>query len=293
MSRSGSAVSRIARSRKGDDDVEARRQRDQPEHHAEADAVGAEQGHHATQVGRAHGRVGRTLRRLVPLHASAAGPRAHVGLLAPPEGDTTARARTAGHPRAVRPRRYRDRVTRRPTLDTTRARRDTSSGWSASRSSPGSSSSPRAEVNVLSMAVCFQLLVLVVSGAYGLVPGPRDRASSSALAFNWFFVPPVYTFTIADTRNWVAPRDLRRDRRHHELPRRRLPPPAARGRGAPARRGAARGDGPDRARARSRRPAGRRGGARGRRAPSACERCAILLGARPEDDGAGAGRRRR
>ena len=27
---------------------------------------------------------------------------------------------------------------------------------------------------------------------------------ASALAFNWFFVPPVHTLTIADTRNWVS-----------------------------------------------------------------------------------------
>ncbi len=58
-------------------------------------------------------------------------------------------------------------------------------------------------VNVLSMAVCFQLLVLVVSGAYGLGPG-LATGLVSALAFNWFFVPPVHTLTIADTRNWIS-----------------------------------------------------------------------------------------
>ena len=59
------------------------------------------------------------------------------------------------------------------------------------------------QVNVLSMAVCFQLLVLVVSGAYGLGPG-LVTGLVSAVAFNWFFVPPVHTLTIADTRNWVS-----------------------------------------------------------------------------------------
>lgn len=59
------------------------------------------------------------------------------------------------------------------------------------------------QVNVLSMAVCFQLLVLVVSGAYGLGPG-LATGLVSAVAFNWFFVPPVHTLTIADTRNWVS-----------------------------------------------------------------------------------------
>lgn len=59
------------------------------------------------------------------------------------------------------------------------------------------------QVNVLSMAVCFQLLVLVISGAYGLGPG-LATGLVSALAFNWFFVPPVHTLTIADTRNWIS-----------------------------------------------------------------------------------------
>ena len=59
------------------------------------------------------------------------------------------------------------------------------------------------QVNVLSMAVCFQLLVLVVSGAYGLGAG-LAAGLAATVAFNWFFVPPIHTFTIADTRNWVS-----------------------------------------------------------------------------------------
>ena len=58
-------------------------------------------------------------------------------------------------------------------------------------------------VNVLSMAVCYQLLVLVVSGTSGLGPGLATSVTS-AFAFNWFFVPPVHTLTIADTRNWIS-----------------------------------------------------------------------------------------
>jgi two-component system sensor histidine kinase KdpD len=58
-------------------------------------------------------------------------------------------------------------------------------------------------VNVLSMAVCFQLLVLLVSGAYGLGPG-LVTAMTSAAAFNFFFVPPVHTLTIADARDWIS-----------------------------------------------------------------------------------------
>ncbi|MBJ7454834.1 MAG: DUF4118 domain-containing protein [Thermoleophilia bacterium] len=59
------------------------------------------------------------------------------------------------------------------------------------------------QVNVLSMAVCFQLLVLLVSGAYGLRPG-LATALGSAAAFNFFFVPPVHTLTIADARDWIS-----------------------------------------------------------------------------------------
>lgn len=59
------------------------------------------------------------------------------------------------------------------------------------------------EINVLSMGVVFQLLVLLVSGAAGLGPG-LTTSIASALAFNVFFVPPVHTLTIDDTRNWVS-----------------------------------------------------------------------------------------
>lgn len=61
----------------------------------------------------------------------------------------------------------------------------------------------RGQVNVLSMAVCFQLLVLVVSGVYGIGPGLLTGVVS-ALAFNWFFVPPLYTLEIGDSRNWIS-----------------------------------------------------------------------------------------
>jgi len=60
-----------------------------------------------------------------------------------------------------------------------------------------------AELNVLSLAVCYQLVVLVVSGAFGALAG-LFTSVVSVLAFNWFFVPPVHTFTISDTRNWVS-----------------------------------------------------------------------------------------
>jgi two-component system sensor histidine kinase KdpD len=58
-------------------------------------------------------------------------------------------------------------------------------------------------VNVLSMAVCYQLVVLVVSGAFGVLAGLATSVAS-VLAFNWFFIPPVHEFTIADSRNWIS-----------------------------------------------------------------------------------------
>jgi two-component system sensor histidine kinase KdpD len=58
-------------------------------------------------------------------------------------------------------------------------------------------------LNVLSLAVCYQLVVLVVSGAFGATAG-LFTSLVSVLAFNWFFVPPTHTFTVGDTRNWVS-----------------------------------------------------------------------------------------
>jgi two-component system sensor histidine kinase KdpD len=59
------------------------------------------------------------------------------------------------------------------------------------------------ELNVISLAVCYQLVVLVVSGAFGAFSG-LFTSVVGVLTFNWFFVPPVHRFTIADTRNWVS-----------------------------------------------------------------------------------------
>ncbi len=58
-------------------------------------------------------------------------------------------------------------------------------------------------VNVLSMAVVYQLLVLAVSAAWGLRAG-LATGLGSVLAINWFFVPPTGTFTIGDSRGWIS-----------------------------------------------------------------------------------------
>jgi two-component system sensor histidine kinase KdpD len=58
-------------------------------------------------------------------------------------------------------------------------------------------------VNPTTVALSFLIAILVVSAAWGL----RYAIPMSILAtlcFNFFFLPPVGTFTIADPQNWVA-----------------------------------------------------------------------------------------
>ena len=58
-------------------------------------------------------------------------------------------------------------------------------------------------VNPTTVALSFLVAILVVSAAWGLryaIP----MSILSTLCFNFFFLPPVKTFTIADPQNWVA-----------------------------------------------------------------------------------------
>ena len=58
-------------------------------------------------------------------------------------------------------------------------------------------------VNPTTVALTFLLLVLFLATAWG--PKPAVLASVLAAAsFNYFFLPPVGTFTISDPHNWVA-----------------------------------------------------------------------------------------
>jgi two-component system sensor histidine kinase KdpD len=58
-------------------------------------------------------------------------------------------------------------------------------------------------VPVLSLGVLYVFAVLVVAIFWGpLVAVPV--AVASMLAFNFFFLPPLYTFTLADRSNWLA-----------------------------------------------------------------------------------------
>lgn len=58
-------------------------------------------------------------------------------------------------------------------------------------------------VNLTTVALSFLLGVLFVAAGWGLRPAVFV-SFLSALSFNYFFLPPIMTFTIADTRNWVA-----------------------------------------------------------------------------------------
>src|SRR5437588_6889258 len=58
-------------------------------------------------------------------------------------------------------------------------------------------------VNPTIVALTFLLAVLVVSARWGLRHAVF-MAIVATLAFNYFFLPPVGTFTIADPQNWAA-----------------------------------------------------------------------------------------
>jgi len=58
-------------------------------------------------------------------------------------------------------------------------------------------------VPVLSLAVLYLFAVLPVAVLWGL-PYAVAVSIGSMLAYNFFFLPPLYTLTIADSRNWFA-----------------------------------------------------------------------------------------
>jgi two-component system sensor histidine kinase KdpD len=61
----------------------------------------------------------------------------------------------------------------------------------------------RAVAPVLSLGVVYLLVVLVVSAYWGLWPG-LATSLLSALAFNFFHIPPTGRFTIAQSGDWVG-----------------------------------------------------------------------------------------
>src|SRR5215467_1772265 len=58
-------------------------------------------------------------------------------------------------------------------------------------------------VNSTTVALTLLLAILIVSTYWGLLIAVL-MSVAAMLAFNYFFLPPVGTFTIADPQNWVA-----------------------------------------------------------------------------------------
>ena len=58
-------------------------------------------------------------------------------------------------------------------------------------------------VPVLGLGVLYVVGVLPIAIVWGL-PYAVLVSIASMLAFNWFFLPPVHTFTLADSRNWFS-----------------------------------------------------------------------------------------
>src|SRR6266568_656820 len=58
-------------------------------------------------------------------------------------------------------------------------------------------------VNATTVALTFLLAVLLIATVWGLAAG-ITTSIAAVLAFNYFFLPPVGTFTVEDPQNWVA-----------------------------------------------------------------------------------------
>src|SRR5215469_5631364 len=58
-------------------------------------------------------------------------------------------------------------------------------------------------VNQTTVALSFLLAILAVSAVWGILVS-AFMSVVAMLAFNYFFLPPIGTFTIADPQNWVA-----------------------------------------------------------------------------------------
>lgn len=61
----------------------------------------------------------------------------------------------------------------------------------------------QANVNSTTVALTILVVVLIVATVFGSRPA-FVASVLGVLSFNFFFLPPLYTFTIADPQNWVA-----------------------------------------------------------------------------------------
>ena len=60
-----------------------------------------------------------------------------------------------------------------------------------------------ATLSTTTVALAYLLVVLFVATGWGSRPA-TVASVLGMLCFNFFFLPPVYSFTIADPQNWVA-----------------------------------------------------------------------------------------
>jgi K+-sensing histidine kinase KdpD len=60
-----------------------------------------------------------------------------------------------------------------------------------------------AQINSTTIALALLLVVLVIATVFGSRPALL-ASLLGVLSFNFFFLPPLYTFTIAEPQNWVA-----------------------------------------------------------------------------------------
>ena len=58
-------------------------------------------------------------------------------------------------------------------------------------------------VNATTAGFAYLLYVLVIASIWGFLEAAVSSIAAT-LAFNFFFLPPIGTFTIADPQNWVA-----------------------------------------------------------------------------------------
>src|SRR5881296_1023640 len=59
------------------------------------------------------------------------------------------------------------------------------------------------QANSITIAMTFLLATLGVATAWGLLEA-IVASVAGVLCFNFFFLPPLFTFYLADTQNWVA-----------------------------------------------------------------------------------------
>ncbi len=59
------------------------------------------------------------------------------------------------------------------------------------------------DVNPTTVALTFLLVVLLLASRWGLTVA-ITTAVVATLAFNYYFLPPLHTFTISDPQNWIA-----------------------------------------------------------------------------------------